>query len=135
MTRARFFLLLLAALLPVWGCEEPARDLARLDVVDSVYVEPTTGEPWSGAVVRYFEDDSTLVQLEGALLEGIWHGELVVYHPNGRVRYMGSFERGERCGPWTENADSTALESVYEALLREVETMGIYPPCGGGSNE
>lgn len=128
-------LLLVVATCALWACSETPRDLRDLQVVDSTYIEPATGEPWSGAVVRYFEDDSTLVQLEGALLEGAWHGELVVYHPNGRVRYMGSFERGERCGPWTENADSTELGSIYEALVREVETMGIYPPCEGGSDK
>lgn len=115
------------------GCETPPRDLTELAVVDSLYVDPSTGEVWSGTIFRHFEDDDTRVQIEGELLEGSWHGELTVYHPNGRIRYMGSFNRGERCGPWTENADSTDLGSVYEALIREVETMGMYPPCDDAS--
>ena len=117
------------------GCAGPPRVLDELVVVDSLYIEPATGEPWTGSVVRYFEDEPEKVQIEGGLLDGAWHGELVVYHPNGRVRYMGSFVNGERCGPWTENADSTSLESVYEALIREVESMGIYPPCDGEAGE
>lgn len=121
------------ALCGLLACEAPPRELTELNVVDSLYVDPATGELWSGPIVRHFEEDSASVQIEGELLEGSWHGELTVYHPNGRVRYMGSFNRGERCGAWTENADSTGLESVYESLIREVETMGLYPPCDGAS--
>lgn len=121
------------ALCGLLACEAPPRELTELSVVDSLYVDPATGELWSGPIVRHFEEDSASVQIEGELLEGSWHGELTVYHPNGRIRYMGSFNRGERCGAWTENADSTGLESVYESLIREVETMGLYPPCDGAS--
>lgn len=99
--------------------------------MDSLYLEPATREAFTGPVVRYFEDDPARVQLEGSLLDGAFHGELVVYHPNGRIRYMGSFKAGERCGPWTENADSTNTGSIYEDLIREVETLGLYPPCEG----
>lgn len=127
------WLWLLALMLPLSGCEAPPRELTELQVVDSLYVDPATGAPWSGPVVRYFEEAPEDVQIVGALLEGSWHGELTVYHPNGRIRYMGSFDRGDRCGAWTENADSTDLGSVYESLIREVETMGIYPPCDGAS--
>jgi len=133
------------------GCAPEPRDLAQLTAADSLYVDPETGDPFSGPVVRYFEapDERAgagsevdpirpgvahgAVQLEGTLREGVWDGELVVYHPNGRVRYMGSFAKGERCGPWIENADSTPTPSTYEALVREVETMGLYPPCDGSS--
>lgn len=92
-------------------------------------MDPETGEAFSGPVFRAFESDSGRVEVEGALLDGAWEGELTVYHPNGRVRYMGSFRGGERCGPWTENADSTPVGSALDALVREVETMGLYPPC------
>jgi hypothetical protein len=133
------------------GCAPEPRDLAQLTVADSLYVDPASGAPFSGPVVRYFtasgeglgsasvavtgEGDITkgTVQLEGTLREGVWDGELVVYHPNGRVRYMGSFARGERCGPWVENADSTPTLSTYEDLVREVESMGLYPSCDGSS--
>lgn len=100
-------------------------------VVDSLYVDPGTGLPYTGPVVRYFDDAAETVQIRGALRDGTWDGELVVYHANGRVRYMGSFENGDRCGPWVENADSTPTLNVYEDLVREVESMGLYPPCGG----
>jgi hypothetical protein len=126
--------LLLAVLVTALaGCEQPPRELTDLRVVDSLYMDPATGDLWTGAIVRHFEDEPEMVQIEGELLEGSWHGDLTVYHPNGRIRYMGSFNRGERCGAWTENADSTDLGSVYEALMREVETMGLYPPCDGAS--
>ena len=116
------------------GCtQDSARSLSELTVVDSLYLDPASGEAYSGRVVRLFEHDSTAVQIAGTLLEGVWDGEMIVYHPNGRVRYMGSFVDGERCGPWVENADSVPTESVYEDLVREVESMGLYPPCDGTS--
>ncbi|MDX1495095.1 MAG: hypothetical protein R3253_13585 [Longimicrobiales bacterium] len=122
--------LLLVLGLFLWGCggAEP-RDLTTLAVVDSLYVAPEMGEPFTGPVYRDFADQPGMRQLEGALEEGVWHGELRVYHPNGRVRYMGSFHRGDRCGPWTENADSTRNQSIYEDLVDEIESLGIYPPC------
>ena len=78
---------------------------------------------------RRFADDTTKVQIEGELLEGTWHGELLVYHESGRIRYMGSFDRGDRCGPWTENTLDRDPVNLYDQLLSEVETMGLYPPC------
>lgn len=131
MTRRRLIAVLGTVLVGA-ACRQPEpTDLSALTVVDSLYVSPETLEPFTGPIVRYFESDLEKVQLEGALRRGAFDGELVVYHPNGRVRYMGSFREGERCGPWTENADSTATGSVYEDLMREVETLGLYPPCEG----
>jgi len=128
MARSLLFVLLLAAS----GCSSPDPvDLSVLEVVDSLYVAPASTAPFTGPVVRYFEEQPDRIQLEGALRDGVFDGELVVYHPNGRVRYMGSFREGERCGPWTENADSAATGSVYEDLVREVETLGLYAPCEG----
>lgn len=114
------------------ACGGPApRDLSDLVVVDSVYRDPVTEAPFTGPVFRAFADAPETLQLEGTLSAGLWDGELVVYHPNGRVRYMGSFVNGARCGPWTENADSVPTESTYDELLREIESLGIYPPCDG----
>lgn len=125
-------ILLLSAFLLATACSGHERtDLAALAVVDSLYVVPETLEPFSGPIVRYFEEPSDLVELEGGLRDGVFDGELVVYHPNGRVRYLGSFRDGQRCGPWTENADSTESGSVYDQVMREVETLGLYPPCDG----
>ena len=107
--------------------------LDELTLVDSVYVDAGSGLPFTGSVERRFEDDTTSVQLEGVLLDGVWDGEMIVYHPNGRVRYMGSFAVGERCGPWVENADSTPTANAYEDLVREVETLGLYPACDGST--
>lgn len=124
--------LAIAALIVACG-DADARSLDDLVVRDSVYMDPTSGEAFTGRVVRHFEDDTTSIQLEGRLLEGVWDGEMIVYHPNGRVRYMGSFADGDRCGPWVENADSVPTRSVYEDLVREVESMGLYPPCEDSS--
>lgn len=143
--------MLLAVAAATAACSEAPRDLAELVVADSLYVDPASGVPFSGPVVRYgapWEEGfdagavprsgregvpSGTVQIAGTLRDGVWDGELVVYHPNGRVRYLGSFARGVRCGPWVENADSTPAPSTYEELVREVESMGLYPPCDGSS--
>ena len=106
----------------------PNRALADLVLQDSVYLVPETLEPYTGDV---FPDEPDKLQLKGHLTAGQWDGELVVYHPNGRVRYMGSFSQGERCGAWTENADPDPPGSVFDQLKQEVEAMGLYPPCEG----
>lgn len=110
------------------GGPEPM-DLNALVVRDSLYVVPGSGVPYTGPVFRDFPDGTGRLQLEGSLREGEWHGEIRIYHPNGRIRYMGSFDMGSMCGPWTENADSTRNESVYEDLVDEIESLGMYPPC------
>lgn len=125
-------LLAFAVVLLAWaagcGSSEP-RDLSTLIVVDSLYVEPGTGEPFTGPVYRPFPSDPERVQVEGTLLDGTWDGEFLAYHGNGRVRYMGSFDEGARCGAWTENVDSVSEKSVYEELVDEIESLGLYPPC------
>ncbi len=124
--------LLCAAVLSVAGAcggDERSRDLSTLVVVDSLYVDPGCGEPFSGPVHRPFPSEPDRIQIEGRLLEGTWDGEFRVFHGNGRIRYMGSFDAGARCGPWTENIDSIGSRSVYDALLDEIESLGVYPPC------
>lgn len=118
----------------VAGCNDaaPPRDLTELVVVDSTYYAPERMVPYSGRVFRAFPGDSKRMQIEGALLDGTWHGELRVYHRSGRVRYMGSFSRGERCGPWTENAWDREPVNLYDEFVSEVEAMAIYPPCPSG---
>lgn len=117
------------ALLVGCSAEPDARDLGDLVLQDSTYLVPETMEPFTGPVFRVFSNDTTKTELEGGLLDGTWHGELVVYHPSGRVRYLGSFANGDRCGPWTENTRDEEPGSVYDQLVSEVETMGLYPPC------
>ena len=87
-------------------------------------------EPYTGDVTKYFLDEPDKVQLEGSLVSGSWHGELVVYHPNGRIRYLGSFSEGERCGAWTENLDPEPPGSVFEELKQE---MAVGPGWGRGA--
>ena len=114
------------------GGDPPPRDLTTLVVRDSVYVEPATQARYTGPVYRHFADTPEEVQLEGRLSDGAWDGEMRVYHRNGTVRYMGSFHDGSRCGPWTENADSVRNQSIYEELVDEIESLGMYPPCPEG---
>ncbi len=99
---------------------------------DSTYYDPQALAPYSGRVTSTFLQDPETVQLEGEMLEGIWHGELRVYHPDGRIRYEGRLERGAQCGAWTENTDPRPPEGLYQEFRALVETLAVYPPCGGG---
>lgn len=110
----------------------PPSDLDTLVRQDSTYLTPGTLEPYSGPVVRYFPGDSARVQIEGTLEEGVWNGELTVYHTSGRVRYQGRLHRGAPCGAWVENREDEAAESVYQMLKQEIESMGLYPDCPEG---
>ena len=131
----RLLRLALITLLLIGGvvaCAEegpPARDLDELVQEDSTYYAPETMEPYSGPVFRTFPDEPSKVQISAELKDGTWHDEMIIYHASGRLRYMGSFWEGERCGPWTENADSTPPASVFDELVNEIESMGVYPPC------
>ena len=120
----------LLALLLLAACGGLApRDLSELVVQVSLYLATDTKLPYSGRVFRPFPGQPGKVQLEGTLLDGTWNGELTVYHANGHIRYMGSFAQGDRCGPWTENLDSLPPVNLYDELVRDIESMGIYPAC------
>ncbi len=109
-----------------------ARDLDTLVQTDTVYLTPDSHEPYSGPVVRHFRDGSGHVQIEGTLENGMWEGEMTVYHESGRIRYQGRLSRGAPCGTWLENRDDESHGSVLEELQRDVASMGIYPPCPKG---
>jgi hypothetical protein len=114
------------------GCEAPwvePRPLEELVVRDSTYYDPETGEPFSGPVIRRFPDDPDGIQLRGTLRDGTWTGELRVYHPNGRIRFLGSFHEGRRCGEWLEEQPAEDPGSIYERLVDEIESLSVYPPC------
>jgi hypothetical protein len=126
----RLIALVLASVL---GCapgtsSEPV-ELRDLVLRDSTYYAPDAPEPYTGPVSSAFLSDPDLTQIEGAMLDGMWHGELRVYHLDGRIRYQGRLEHGVQCGPWTENTDPEPPTSLYEELVTEIESLGIYPPC------
>ncbi len=126
--RARWFVVLLVG--TIYGCVGPrAADLDDLVLRDSTYLVAETLEPFTGRVVRHFASEPDRVQLEGTLREGAWEGELTVYHESGRVRYQGRLSAGTPCGAWVENRDDEPSGTVYQELRREIESMGIYPPC------
>lgn len=131
-TRLRSVPTVVAALaaLAVGACgSEPRVALESLEVRDSVYVQPATGEPFTGRVYRTFADDPDRVELEGRLERGTWNGELTVYHAGGSIRYQGRLADGAPCGAWVENREGGEELSLYEELVREIESMGLYPPC------
>lgn len=108
------------------------RDLGTLVRADTVYLDPSTHQPYSGPVARYFDDGSGHVQIEGTLEDGMWQGEMTVYHPSGRIRYQGRLSKGAPCGTWLDNRDDEPHGSVLEELKRDVASIGVYPPCPGG---
>ena len=113
------------------GCSAltPEHNLSKLVLQDSTYLVPGTLAPYTGDVFKYFPGQEGKVQLRGHLREGMWNGELTVYHPNGRIRYLGELAAGVKCGVWTENMDPDPPKSLYKELKQEIESMGLYPPC------
>ena len=111
---------------------EPRVALDSLELRDSVYLVPATGEPFTGEVFRPFEGDGDRLQLQGRLEEGAWNGELTVWHRDGSVRYQGRLVAGVQCGAWVENREEAGDESLHEALRRDIESLGLYPPCPEG---
>jgi len=123
-------LLLISLLLS--GCSDVVRQVVPLDELvlqDSIYMDAETLEPFTGRVERVFEDDPREVQLRGDLVNGMWNGDIIVYHENGRIRYMGSLADGEKCGEWIENRDSDPPSDILAELKQEIESLGIYEPC------
>lgn len=120
---------LLTVLLCACAKTATPRSLDELVIRDSTYVDPETLVPYTGRVFRTFEADPHRQQIQGVLADGIWDGELIVYHENGRVRYSGSFANGERCGPWLENRDAEPPKDIFFELKQDIESMGLYPEC------
>ena len=106
-----------------------ATDLDSLVRADTAYLAPETLKPFSGHVVRHFADDPHRVQVDGTLKNGMWEGELTVYYKSGRIRYQGQMTRGAPCGAWLDNRDDEKKASVFEELKRDIQSMGVYPPC------
>jgi hypothetical protein len=108
------------------------QNLDELMVRDSTYLDPVTLEPFSGRIVRYFVHDTTLVEVEGRLKDGTWTGELTIYHPSGRIRDQGRLVDGVKCGAWVEDGPDREAGGIYEEVVREVESLSIYPDCTEG---
>jgi hypothetical protein len=114
------------------ACAEPEATTVPLDnlvLQDSLYHDAETMQPYSGLVVKSFPGEEAEIQIEGEMAGGMWNGEIVVYHENGRIRYMGSLNNGEKCGEWIENRDSDPPGDVLAELKQEIESLGIYPAC------
>ena len=122
-------LTLLIVLFSACARAAPPRSLDDLVIQDSTYVDPETLVPYTGRVFRMFETDPETQQIQGELVDGVWDGELVVYHENGRIRYSGSLANGERCGPWLENRDAEPPKDIYFELKQDIESMGLYAEC------
>lgn len=119
-------------LLALAACLAPRpTDLDTLVRQDSTYLVPETLEPFTGPVIQYFDPAGEKIKLEGRLEDGIWEGELTVYHESGRIRYQGRLSAGSPCGSWVENREDEPAESIYQMLKQEIESMGLYPECPG----
>ena len=78
------------------GAQAPA-DLDGLVRRGNVYLDPATGDPYSGPVVRMF--DSQRVRERGTMLNGTWDGERESFHLNGFVSLRETFRDGQLNGP------------------------------------
>ncbi len=96
---------------------------------DSTYFDPLTDAPFSGRVFHDFGGAEGGRQLEATLAEGTWEGELVVYHPTGRIRYQGEMSDGARCGAWIENENPAEPGTLHQAIREDLESLVIYPEC------
>lgn len=132
-TLAAAVAVLALALIAVASCSKPpSRPLTELVVRDSTYFDPATGLPFSGRVFHDFGGEEGGRQLEAAMRDGTWEGELTVYHPTGRIRYEGEMSGGARCGVWVENENPVEPESAYQAIREDLESLVVYPECPGG---
>lgn len=116
----------------VGGCDslrEDAYPLSELILRDSTYHDPESGEPFTGPVERRFREDMSMVEVTGFLRDGRWSGELRVYQPNGRIRYLGSLHEGIPCGEWIEEQPPDEEGDWYERFVDEIESLAIYDPC------
>lgn len=132
MIRRIWLALVLFSGIAVWGCDAPwvePRPLGELVQRDSAYHDPESGEPFTGPVERRFREDASAVEVTGYLRDGRWSGELRVYHPNGRIRYLGSLHEGMPCGEWIEEQPADAAGDWYERFVDEIESLAVYDPC------
>lgn len=112
------------------GCGSPESvSLETLVIRDSLYVSPGTGAPFTGPVHRLFPGEEGRVELVGRLEEGVWNGELTVHHSEGGIRYQGRLVDGTPCGAWVANRGGGEEGTLYEELVREIESLAVYPAC------
>ena len=126
---ATLVVLALAALAIASCSGPPSRPLTELVVRDSTYFDPATGLPFSGRVFHDFGGEEGGRQLEAAMRDGTWEGELAVYHPTGRIRYEGEMSGGARCGVWVENENPVEPQSAYQAIREDLESLVVYAEC------
>lgn len=121
----------LGLLMLLLGCNAlPPRPLSELDIVDSTYVDPATGTPYTGRVVaRFPEALGGGTELEARLEDGTWEGEFTLFHSTGRIRYQGGMAGGAQCGGWVENEDPVVPGSLLDEVTQELESLVIYPEC------
>ncbi len=104
-------------------------DLDALVLHDGAYLDPETMLPFSGPVVRRFPGPDARPQVVATIRDGLWEGELTLYHESGRIRGQGPMSGGARCGSWIENEEPEEPDDVYEAIKEDLESLVFYPEC------
>ena len=107
---------LLARLQLDFDCRSPEVDESVLPGEDALSYVRRLAETKARAIARDAPSAVVIGSDQCALLDG-------------RIRYMGRFANGDRCGAWTENQDPDPPGSIYQELKQEIESMGLYPPC------
>ncbi|MCH2464698.1 MAG: hypothetical protein MK237_02185 [Gemmatimonadetes bacterium] len=122
--------ILLVALLLVLGCRprppEP-RDMNTLDMEGRTWIDPLTGEAFTGPYESYYENGD--VYERGTFKDGRFEGPFETFYDNGQLYRKGAFKI------WTqaeleveEQRPRTRLDGPYESYFEDgrLWTKGIF---------
>ena len=106
-------------LLVVLGCRPTApepRDMNTLDIEGRIWVDPLTGEPFTGPYESYYENGS--VYERGMFRDGRFEGLFETFYDNGQLYRKGAFKI------WTqaeleEQRPRTRLDGPYESYFED----------------
>ncbi|MEO2157788.1 MAG: hypothetical protein ABGX31_00460 [bacterium] len=73
--------------------------MSELVFQDGRFVNPSSGEPYSGDVISVFETDSSKTRELGTLRDGQWQGLYETYYFNGQLESRINYSDGEFDGP------------------------------------
>ena len=121
---------LLVAVILVGGCaaasQEPPRNLDDLILEEGRYLDPRTGEFYTGSALKMASDDEARVAMELNILDGLFHGSYTIHNPE--LYYI--------AGPLrTERGAIVIREKMYEKgeFHRGVKTGGVMIYYGDGT--
>ena len=61
--------------------QEPPKDLNDLILEEGRYLDPRTGEFYTGSALKMAPDDESMVTMELNILDGLFHGSYTIHNP------------------------------------------------------